>query len=73
MSEVFEFIKKKTSKEVKITSQDIINSLELNEASIHKNLRDLCKHGDINYKEFKIRRTKNGREYIFKKKVFWID
>ncbi len=74
--EVFEFIKEKTlnkfenSKQVKVSANEIIKELELNEQTVYANLRKLT---NVCFETYQTRLFRNGKRYKFKQKLYWIE
>ena len=78
--QVYEYLKTNTYKkvddkdqQVKLTANDLINNLSINEQTIHANLRRIKNWPDVKFETYKIRRIKNGKQFIFNEKKWWID
>ena len=77
--EIFEYLKdrtykkKKDGEQVKVTVEELIKNLDLNEQTIYRNLSGLKKWKDIKFEQQKIKRMKNGRIYVFKMKKWWVE
>ncbi len=79
INQVYDFIKKKTfnkfekGEQVKITVNEIINSLDINEQTIYTNLKEVIKYDDIYNEVYQVRRTKNGRKIRFNQTIWWCE
>ena len=77
---VFEFIKQQTlgkkdgeGEQIRLTSEQIKNGLDFNEATVFANLRELNKFPGFQISKYRIRRIKGGRYYVFPMRYYWIE
>lgn len=76
--EVFEFIKSRTyrkldeGKQIKLTAQEILENLDINEGTLYKNLKGIRCWPDVKVDTYKIRRFKEGRKIYFEQDYWWI-
>lgn len=78
--DVYQFMKEKTynlidesGAQLTITSEEIIEGLQLNEQTIYSNLKKLKKNEDIHYIINKITRYKEGSKFTFNQTVWWVE
>ena len=76
-ADVFEFIKEQTlgkkdgdGHQFKITSEQILEALDFNEATVFANLKKLDKDPDVKQETYKVKRLKR---YTVTKRYWWVE
>jgi len=50
----------------------MLKELNLNEATLYKNLNSLSEWPDVHFESYKIKRYQKGRQYVFVQRVWWV-
>ena len=60
--------------QVRVCADELFEELDMNEQSMYRNLRDLCKPGsDVQKRTYIVSRTKDGgKRFTYKKSWFWV-
>ena len=76
--EVYEYLKEKTlgkfdnGEQVKVTAEELIRELDLNQQTIYSNLRRLRLTEGVKHEVYQVRRHKEGRQIVFNQNFWWI-